>query len=66
LSKKGSSRLFSIIHIGSEQITLQISEFSDLADLHVIEKTSKEVFLGEETFKTGKIKIGRASCRERV
>ena len=55
LSKKTSPRLFSIIHIGSEQITLQISEFSDLNDLHVVEKTSKEVFLGEETFKTGKI-----------
>lgn len=55
MSKKNSPRLFSIIHIGSEQVTLQISEFSNLADLHVIEKTSKEVFLGEETFKTGRI-----------
>ncbi len=55
MSKKTSPRLFSIIHIGSEQITLQISEFFDLTDMHVIEKTSKEVFLGEETFKTGKI-----------
>ena len=61
MSKKGSSRLFSIIHIGSEQITLQISEFSDLSDLHVIEKTSKEVFLGEETFKTGKISYTTSS-----
>ena len=32
MSKKTSPRLFSIIHIGSEQITLQISEFFDLTD----------------------------------
>ncbi len=55
MPKKNSPRLFSIIHIGSEQVTLQISEFSDFSDLRVIEKTSKEVFLGEETFKTGRI-----------
>ncbi len=55
MSKKNSPRLFAIIHIGSEQVTLQISEFTNLTDLHVIEKTTKEVFLGEETFKTGRI-----------
>ncbi len=55
MSSKSAPRLFSTIHIGSEQVTLQISEFSNLSDLHVIEKTSKEVFLGEETFKTGRI-----------
>ncbi len=55
MAKKNSPRLFAIIHIGSEQITFQISEFSDLNDLHVIERTSREVFLGEETFKTGRI-----------
>lgn len=48
-------RLFAIIHIGSEQVTFQISEYSTLSDLRVIERTSKEVFLGEETFKTGRI-----------
>ena len=53
--KKSSPHLFAIIHIGSEQITLQISEYLTLANLHVIEKSSKEVFLGEETFKTGRI-----------
>ena len=55
MARKNTPHLFAIIHIGSEQITLQISEFSDLSDLHVIEKTSREVFLGEETFKTGRI-----------
>ncbi len=55
MAKRNAPRLFAIIHIGSEQITLQISEYVDLGDLHAIEKTSREVFLGEETFKTGRI-----------
>lgn len=55
MSKNSTSRLFCIIHIGSEQIMLQLSEYSSIADLRVIEKTSREVFLGEETFKTGRI-----------
>ena len=55
MGKKISPKLFAIIHIGSEQITLQISEYTGLNDLRVIEKTSREVFLGEETFKTGRI-----------
>lgn len=55
MGKKVAPKLFAIIHIGSEQVTLQISEFTSLNDLRVIEKTSREVFLGEETFKTGRI-----------
>ena len=55
MGKKSAPKLFAIIHIGSEQVTLQISEYSSLGDLRVIEKTSREVFLGEETFKTGRI-----------
>ncbi len=55
MAKKSAPKLFAIIHIGSEQVTLQISEYSSLGDLRVIEKTSREVFLGEETFKTGRI-----------
>ena len=53
MAKKSAPKLFAIIHIGSEQVTLQISEYSSLGDLRVIEKTSREVFLGEETFKNG-------------
>lgn len=55
MPKHSVSRLFCIIHIGSEQIMLQISEYSNIANLRVIEKASREVFLGEETFKTGRI-----------
>jgi exopolyphosphatase/guanosine-5'-triphosphate,3'-diphosphate pyrophosphatase len=61
LSKKNSPRLFAVIHIGSEQVTLQISEYNNLDDLHVVERTSREVFLGEETFKTGQISFATSS-----
>ena len=60
MSKNSASRLFCIIHIGSEQIMLQLSEYSSISDLRVIEKTSREVFLGEETFKTGRISFTTA------
>ncbi len=60
MSKTPASRLFCIIHIGSEQITLQLSEYSSINDLRVIEKTTREVFLGEETFKTGRISFTTA------
>lgn len=60
MSKNSSPRMFCIIHIGSEQIMLQLSEYSSIADLRVIEKTSREVFLGEETFKTGRISFTTA------
>ena len=63
MAKKNSPRLFAIIHIGSEQITFQISEFSDLNDLHVIERTSREVFLGEKPLKpAGSALPHRDSC----
>lgn len=61
MSKKICPRLFAAIHIGSEQVTLQISEYNSLNDLHVVEKTSREVFLGEETFKTGRISFATSS-----
>lgn len=60
MSKTSALRLFCIIHIGSEQIMLQLSEYSNISDMRVIEKTSREVFLGEETFKTGRISFTTA------
>ncbi|MDR3562152.1 MAG: HD domain-containing protein [Negativicutes bacterium] len=47
--------LFAVMHIGSEQVSLQIVEYSSLDDMRVVEKVSTLVTLGEETFKTGKI-----------
>ena len=47
--------LFGVIHIGSEQVSLQIVEYVSLDDMRVAERVSSQVTLGEETFKTGKI-----------
>lgn len=46
---------FAVIHIGSEQISLQIVEYKNLNTIKIIEEAYKQVLLGEETFKTGKI-----------
>lgn len=47
--------LFGVMHIGSEQVSLQLVEYTSLDDMRVVEKASSHVSLGEETFKTGKI-----------
>jgi exopolyphosphatase/guanosine-5'-triphosphate,3'-diphosphate pyrophosphatase len=47
--------LFAAIHLGSEQVSLQIVEYNKLSDLKIIERATRQVVLGEETFKTGKI-----------
>ena len=53
--------LFGVIHLGSEQAGVQIVQYKSLADLQVIDKGFREVSLGEETFKTGKISFGTLS-----
>lgn len=53
---------FGVIHIGSEQVSLQIVEYTSLGDMKVVERASSQVTLGEETFKTGKISF--AAVRE--
>ena len=60
MAKNTMPRLFCIIHIGSEQITMQIVEYTSISDLRVIERTSRETFLGEETFKTRRISYSTA------
>ncbi len=47
--------LFAVIHVGSEQVGMQITEYQSLQDLRVIDRVSRNVALGEETFKTGRI-----------
>jgi exopolyphosphatase / guanosine-5'-triphosphate,3'-diphosphate pyrophosphatase len=47
--------LFGVIHIGSEQVSLQIVEYVSLDDMRVAERVSSQVTLGEEAFKNGKI-----------
>ena len=56
------TNLFGVMHIGSEQISLQIVEYTSLADMRIVEKVSSEISLGEETFKTGNLSF--ASARE--
>ncbi len=53
---------FGVMHIGSEQVSLQIVEYNTLKDMKVVERVSSQVTLGEETFKTGKISF--AAVRE--
>ena len=46
---------FAAIHVGSEQIGVQIVEYTNLDDVKIIEQSYRQVMLGEETFKTGRI-----------
>jgi exopolyphosphatase/guanosine-5'-triphosphate,3'-diphosphate pyrophosphatase len=55
-------RLFAAIHVGSERISIKIVEYRTLDDLKTIDMASRQVALGEETFKTGR--IGAAAVRE--
>lgn len=56
------SNFFGVMHIGSEQVSLQIVEYTSLNDMKIVERASSQVTLGEETFKTGKISF--AAVRE--
>lgn len=46
---------FGIIHVGSEQVSLQIVEYTSLQEVRIVERACTTVSLGEETFKTGRI-----------
>ena len=52
---------FAAIHLGSEQVSLQIVEYTSVGELKVVESASRQVTLGEETFKTGKLSFGAVS-----
>ncbi|MBP2663135.1 MAG: ppx 1 [Firmicutes bacterium] len=52
---------FAAIHVGSEQIGVQIVEYTNLDDVKIIEQSYRQVMLGEETFKTGRISFGAVS-----
>lgn len=52
---------FAAIHVGSEQIGVQIVEYTKLDDVKIIEQSYCQVMLGEETFKTGRISFGAVS-----
>ena len=46
---------FAAIHVGSEQIGVQIVEYTNLDDFRIVEQSYRQVMLGEETFKTGRV-----------
>lgn len=52
---------FAAIHVGSEQISVHIVEYTNLDDVKIIEQSYRQVMLGEETFKTGRISFGAVS-----
>ncbi len=54
--------LFAVIHIGSEQVGMQIVEYQGLNDIKVVDRVSRNVVMGEEAFKTGRISF--AAVRE--
>ncbi|WP_425059295.1 Exopolyphosphatase [Sporomusa carbonis] len=53
--------MFAAIHVGSEQIGVQIVEYTSLDDIKIIEQSYRQVMLGEETFKTERISFGAVS-----
>ena len=50
--------LFAAIHVGSESVGVQIVEYHSLDDIRIIDQAWRQVMLGEETFKTGRISFG--------
>jgi len=53
--KKKKQGTFAAIHVGSEMISLQIIEYSDLDNIRTVEEANQRVKLGEETFKNKRI-----------
>lgn len=52
---KTSPNRFAAIHVGSEQVSVHIVEYTTSQDIKVIEMAGRRVALGEEAFKTGRI-----------
>lgn len=52
---KNHPSLFAAIHVGSEQVSLQIVEYHNLETIRVLENIHRQISLGEETFQTGRI-----------
>ena len=52
---KNQPNLFAAIHVGSEQVSLQIAEYRDLETIRILENIHRQISLGEETFQTGRI-----------
>jgi len=61
MSRHTPSR-FAAIHVGSEQVGVQIVEYTKLDDVKIIEQSCRQVILSEETFKTGGVSFSSVSA----
>lgn len=52
---------FAAIHIGSEQVSMQIVEYEGLNQYTLLDRLNRSASLGEETFKTGRISFATVS-----
>ena len=55
---KKKLRSAAVIHLGSENVTMQLIEYTGLDDIRIITELRNKVRLGEETFQTRKISFG--------
>lgn len=55
--RKKKVRTVAVIHLGSENITMQIVEYTDLEEIRVVEEVRHKVHLGEEAFQYHKISL---------
>ncbi|GBG56913.1 exopolyphosphatase [Sporomusaceae bacterium FL31] len=55
MAKNASLNIFAAIHLGSEQVSVQIVQYKDVDEFKIIDQASRQVVLGEEAFKTGRI-----------
>lgn len=53
--------LFAALHVGSEHVSAQIIEYTSVEDMKVLDRVSRQVYLGEETFKNGRISFATVS-----
>ena len=52
---KKKLRSAAVIHLGSENITMQLIEYTGLDDVRIVTELRNKVHRGEETFQTHKI-----------
>lgn len=52
---KKKNTLAAVIHLGSEMVSMQLIEYTDIDKIKILEQTKQKVHLGEEAFKNKKI-----------
>ena len=54
---KKKNTLAAVIHLGSEMVSMQLIEYTDIDKIKILEQTKQKVHLGEEAFKNKKISL---------